>query len=155
MKNIKLLRYLFLLGGISAAVLINFIPSRAQSSNVPALVLAQGLNDTTVQLTWMAVAGADSYVIYRGGSRVTSQPGTLFNDSSLAPGATYSYQVSAVVGGVESQRSSLVSATSQAPHDASPPTQPGAITVSSITSSKATLSWGSSTDNVHVMGYRI
>src|SRR6185503_18134898 len=129
------------------AIIINFSPSRAETLSVPAAVLAQGLNDTTVQLTWMAVTGADSYVIYRGGSRLTSQPGTLFNDSALSPTTTYSYQVSAVVGGVESQRSGAVSATTQVPHDASPPTQPGAITVSSITSSKATLSWGSSTDN--------
>lgn len=155
MKNIKLIRHFFLWWGIAVAVMINFVPSHAQSSNVPALVLAQGLNDTTIQLTWMAVAGADSYKIYRSGSFLTSQPSTLFNDSSLAPATTRSYQVSAIVGGAESQRTTAVSATTQAQHDASPPTQPGTITVSSITSSTATLRWGSSSDNAQVLGYRI
>src|SRR6185369_6170127 len=155
MKTTKLLRSLLLLGGISAAIIINFSPSRAETLSVPAAVLAQGLNDTTVQLTWMAVTGADSYVIYRGGSRLTSQPGTLFNDSALSPTTTYSYQVSAVVGGVESQRSGAVSATTQAAHDASPPTQPGTINVAGLSSTSATLTWAASTDNVHVMGYRI
>jgi hypothetical protein len=103
----------------------------------------------------MAVAGAESYKIYRGGSLLTSQPGTLYNNSSLSPSTTYSYQVSAVVGGVESPLSASVSATTQAAKDGSPPTQPGAITVSNITSSSAQLTWASSNDNVTVMGYRI
>lgn len=98
--------------------------------NSPGPVMAQGLNDTTIQLTWMAVAGADSYRIYRGGTLLTSQPGTLYNNSSLSPSTTYSYQVSVIIAGVEWTPSASVSATTQAPEDASPPTQPGAITVS-------------------------
>ena len=129
--------------------------SEAATSNPPGLVLAQGLNDTTIQLMWMAVAGAESYKIYRSGTLLTSQPGTLFNNTSLAPVTTYSYQVSAVIGGVESPRSAAVSATTQAAKDASPPTQPGAIMVSNITSSSAQLTWASSHDNITVMGYRI
>ena len=129
--------------------------SAAASSNPPGLVLAQGLNDTSVQVTWMAVAGADSYKIYRGGSLLASQPGTLYSDSPLSPSTTYSYQVSAVVGGVESPRSTSVSATTQSAEDASPPSQPGTIAVSSITSSSAKLTWSSSSDNVEVLGYRM
>jgi hypothetical protein len=127
----------------------------AATSNPPGLVVAQGLNDTTVQVTWMAVAGAESYKIYRGGSLLTSQPGTLINNSSLTPSTTYSYQVSAIIAGVESPRSASVSATTQVAKDASPPTQPGAITVSNITPSSAQLTWSSSRDNITVMGYRI
>jgi hypothetical protein len=123
--------------------------------NSPGLVIAQGLNDTTIQLTWMAVAGADSYGIYRGGTLLTTQPGTLYTNSSLAPVTTYSFQVSAITGGVESPRSASVSATTQAMRDATPPTQPGAITVSNITSSSAQLTWARSNDNIKVLGYRI
>jgi Iron/zinc purple acid phosphatase-like protein C/Fibronectin type III domain/Calcineurin-like phosphoesterase len=156
MKLIILFRNLvliFILG--SSAIISHSNALAAQTSSAPALVVAQGLNDTTVQLTWMAVAGAESYKIYRGGSLLTSQPGTLFNNSSLSPSTTYSYQVSAIIAGVESPRSSLVSATTQAAKDTSPPTQPGAITVSNITSSSAQLTWASSNDNVTIMGYRI
>jgi len=127
----------------------------AATSNPPGLVVTQGLNDTTIQLTWMAVTGAESYKIYRGGSLLTSQPGTLYNNSSLSPSTTYSYQVSAIIAGVESPRSTAVSATTQAAKDTSPPTQPGAITISNLTSSSAQLTWSSSNDNVHIMGYRI
>ena len=121
---------------LSSSFVIGYRTTRAleaATSNPPGLVVAQGLNDTTVQLTWMAVVGAESYKIYRGGSLLTSQPGTLYNNSSLSPATTYSYQVSAVSAGVESPRSAAVSATTQAAKDASPPTQPGAITVSNIT----------------------
>jgi iron/zinc purple acid phosphatase-like protein C/fibronectin type III domain protein len=143
---------------LSSSFVIGYRTTRAleaATSNPPGLFVAQGLNDTTVQLTWMAVAGAESYKIYRGGSLLTSQPGTLYNNSSLSPATTYSYQVSVIIAGVESPRSAAVSATTQAPEDASPPTQPGAIAVSNITSSSAKLTWASSSDNIHVMGYRI
>ena len=39
--------------------------------------------------------------------------------------------------------------------DTTPPTQPGAITVSSLTATSATLSWAKSTDDVDVVGYRV
>ena len=154
MKLTNLLRNLVLILG-SSAIISHSNVLAAQTTSAPGLVVAQGLNDTTVQLTWMAVAGAESYKIYRGGSFLTSQPGTLYNNSSLSPSTTYSYQVSAVVGGVESPLSVAVSATTQAAKDSISPTQPGAISVSNITSSSAQLTWASSSDNVHVMGYRI
>src|SRR5215213_10209641 len=155
MKHIKLLRNLVLILGVFASMIIRSNVLAAQTTNAPALVVAQGLDDMTVQLTWMAVAGAESYNIYRGGSLLTSQPGTLYNNSSLSPSTTYSYQVSSVVSGVESPLSTSVSAKTQAGKDVSPPTQPGAITVSNITSSSAQLTWASSGDNIHVMGYRV
>ena len=39
--------------------------------------------------------------------------------------------------------------------DTSPPSQPGPITVSSITQSSASLKWGGSTDDVGIEGYRV
>src|SRR5215211_2970119 len=39
--------------------------------------------------------------------------------------------------------------------DTSPPTQPGAITVSNLTATSATLTWAKSTDDVEVVGYRV
>jgi hypothetical protein len=39
--------------------------------------------------------------------------------------------------------------------DTSPPTQPGAITVSSLTATSGTLSWAKSADDVDVVGYRV
>jgi hypothetical protein len=39
--------------------------------------------------------------------------------------------------------------------DASPPTQPGAITVSGVSATSASLSWGRSSDDVGIEGYRV
>jgi chitodextrinase len=39
--------------------------------------------------------------------------------------------------------------------DTSPPSQPGTITVSGVSSTSATLKWGSSSDNVGIEGYRV
>jgi Purple acid Phosphatase, N-terminal domain/Iron/zinc purple acid phosphatase-like protein C/Fibronectin type III domain len=39
--------------------------------------------------------------------------------------------------------------------DTTPPTEPGAITVSALTATSATLTWTKSTDNVSVEGYRV
>ena len=39
--------------------------------------------------------------------------------------------------------------------DTSPPSQPGAISVSNVKASSASLAWGSSTDNIRIEGYRV
>ncbi len=50
---------------------------------------------------------------------------------------------------------SLGTAVADSPPDTSPPTEPGAITVSAVTSTGAYLSWSGSKDNVGIEGYRI
>ncbi len=127
----------------------------AAISSPPGLVLAQSLSGTTIQLAWMAVAGADNYVIYRDGTFLASQPSTHYDDTSVRPATTYTYQVSAIISGVESSPSTADPVSTQAQDDTSPPTQPGTITASSISSSGAALSWAASTDNVKVVAYRI
>jgi hypothetical protein len=86
---------------------------------------------------------------------VIQQPGTRFEDGSLAPQSSHGYAVAAVVDGVASPPTDEVTAVTQAPADASAPTKPGAIAVSDISSSGAKLSWAKSTDNVAVIGYRV
>jgi hypothetical protein len=131
-------------------------PAEALSSPVPPrFVQAQGLTDTKVQLAWTAEVGADSYRVYRDGALVTEQPGTLFESAGLAPSTAYSYTVSTVSGGIESPMSIPASAQTQAPADVSPPSQPGAIAVLSLTSNSATIDWSSSSDNGKIVGYRI
>ncbi len=131
------------------------VPPSAPATDPPALLLAQGLSDTTIEVTWMPVAGADSYAIYRDDVRLHTQTATLYDDAALQPAATHTYQVAAISSGVESARSTAVSATTLGAHDASQPTQPGPITVSNLSSSSAALQWANSDDNVDVVGYRI
>jgi fibronectin type 3 domain-containing protein len=66
--------------------------------------------DTIATLTWDAV-GATSYNLYRGGTLVTSTVGNSWTDTALANGTSYTYWVTAVVGGVESAASSSVFVT--------------------------------------------
>ena len=91
----------------------------------PRLVQAQGLTDTTVALAWTAEPGAESYRVYRDGNQIADQPGTTYEDTPLQPASTYTYTVSTVSGGAESAPSVSVAATTQAPRDSTPPTQPG------------------------------
>ena len=129
----------------------------ASSSPPPAVVDAQGHSDTTVELMWTPVLGASSYSVYRdqGSAPVATTQAIIYDDTTGAPSTIYNYRVTATVGGVESLPSTTATATTQAPHDSTPPTSVGVITVSSITSSSATISWGQSTDNVAIEGYRI
>lgn len=119
------------------------------------LLQAQGSSDTSVELIWMAVPNAAQYSVYRNEARVKQQAGTLFVDTSLTPETAYSYQVAAVVAGVEHPRSPAVAVSTQAPRNTAPPSQPGAITVSQVTASGAQLSWPDSSDDHEVTGYRM
>ena len=122
----------------------------------PAIVQAQGLSDTVVEVMWTAVAGATSYDVYRGATHVgVAVTSTLFDDGGRTANTTYTYTLTATVGGTPSAPSSAASATTQAPHDAQAPTTPGTITASALTSSSVKLSWGGSSDNQRVEGYRI
>jgi chitodextrinase len=127
----------------------------AASQASPVLVQAQALNGSTVALMWTAVSNVDGYDIYRNAAKVASTQATNFNDGGLAPLTTYAYQVAPVSGGIEVGLSNSVTATTQTPPDTSAPTEPGTITVSSVSSSSARLTWAKSTDNIMVEGYRI
>jgi len=71
-------------------------PKPAAPANVT--VLADGL--TAVNVSWDAVAGADSYSIYRwdgsAGTWIHNLTGTSHRDTGLTSGTTYSYNVRAV-----------------------------------------------------------
>ena len=59
---------------LSSSFVIGYRTTRAleaATSNPPGLVVAQGLNDTTVQLTWMAVVVLTLFLAWR-------KPGRLF-----------------------------------------------------------------------------
>ncbi len=125
------------------------------AASPPLLVVAQGLTDITIEVTWTAVPNATSYTLVRDGTPIATQNGTLYDDTGLVPLSTHNYAVQATVGGVLSSASSSATATTQAARDAAPPGATGAISVTSITSSSAALSWTRASDNVGIEGYRI
>jgi chitodextrinase len=154
-RGVRAIAIIALVTAGSGAFLGHAPSIRAAGPNPPTLVQAQGLSGTTVELLWTAVPGATGYKVYRDGSStaLASPTGTRLSDS-VAALSTHTYRVTAIAG-TESAMSAPATATAQAAPDASPPTTPGAITTSSLGSSSVKLSWGSSSDNVGIEGYRI
>ncbi|HEX8025933.1 MAG TPA: fibronectin type III domain-containing protein, partial [Candidatus Limnocylindrales bacterium] len=85
----------------------------------------------------------------------TTPATTTFNDAALAPGRSFYDPVSGVTVTTVS-----ISAGNAVVHldwgtDTVPPSQPGAISVTKTGTNTAQLTWGASTDNRGVTGYRV
>lgn len=103
--------------------MVSFNTGAADSTppSVPTNLSVSSVTSNSVSLSWSAStdnsggSGVAGYKLYRGGSlvaNVTAGAGTAYTDSSLAPGTTYSYTVSAYdYAGNESAQSSAVNAT--------------------------------------------
>lgn len=74
------------------------------ASAPPQNVRAQSMNQM-VRLTWSAKTGAMGYMIYRDGVMIATVTDTSYLDEGLTNGEVYEYQVSAIVDGVESDKS--------------------------------------------------
>jgi hypothetical protein len=78
------------------------------------------VSDTAASLAWMAVLGGGDYRVYRSTGKggpfapVGNVAGPSFADSGLMPSTDYAWQVSAVVGGVESKPSNVVARRTRA-----------------------------------------
>ncbi len=133
----------------------------------PGTPVATAVSATSVSLTWTAStdsgSGLDRYVVSEQmlGNDVVVQRNATTNSlvvSPLLPARTYEFQVRAVDrAGNSSPFSAKLTVTTPAADtgDTVPPSTPGPLTVSAVTATGATLSWGPSTDNVGVTGYRI
>lgn len=64
-----------------------------------------------ILVSWDAVENASGYVVYRDGGTLTETTGTSHLDEDVEAGVTYTYRVTAVVGGVESTGCPAVEAT--------------------------------------------
>ncbi|MFF8378325.1 fibronectin type III domain-containing protein [Streptomyces sp. NPDC015661] len=129
--------------------------SAADTPVPPELLAGQALTSSTVRLLWTAVTGAETYRVYRDNVLIAEQPGTLLEDGGLTATTTYSYEVTTVIGGVESARSAPVVVVTQRADPATGPTAPTNLKTSSLTSSGVKLSWTKSTAAAKITGYRI
>jgi len=64
----------------------------------PTGVATSGATDTTMKITWNAVAGAAGYDVFREGTRVSASlvTATAYTDTGLTPATTYHWTVRAV-----------------------------------------------------------
>ncbi len=144
-------------------VAIEVLPAgSAVAPSAPTNLTAAALSATQATLTWTASGGADAavgYNIYRSTTfdftpsavnLIGSVGSTTAYTDTTAPG-TYYYVVLAVdAAGDLSPPSNQATVTLV---DTTPPTTPGNLTATAISSSQINLSWSASTDNVGVTGY--
>jgi hypothetical protein len=86
------------------------IPITATNPDVPT-GLARIVRIAFVKLTWTAVTGATSYLIYRGGTQIATSGTNSYRDGTVLVSSTYSYTVRAVnTYGLRSDHSTAVTA---------------------------------------------
>jgi hypothetical protein len=85
-------------------------PQGGNETPCPANVSATAGPDG-IALSWDAVENATGYVVYRNGVWLANATGTSYLDADVEAGVTYSYRVTAIVGGVESEGCESVEAT--------------------------------------------
>ncbi|HOM80479.1 MAG TPA: fibronectin type III domain-containing protein [Armatimonadota bacterium] len=93
-------------------------PGDTTHPSPPGGVTAQALNSTMVRVAWSPSTdnvGVTGYTVYRNGTQVGTTSETVYIDSGLSPGLTYTYRVSASdAAGNESALSAAASATTPA-----------------------------------------
>lgn len=129
--------------------------------SVPANVQAQSPQRGQVTLQWAASTdnvGVTGYLVYRNGALLTTLTGTgtTYTDNTVAPAVSYSYQIRASdAAGNQSGLSAPATVVVTGPADTQPPTAPGNLGATAVSSSQVNLSWTASSDDVRVTGYRV
>ena len=82
--------------------------------------LAAVAGATSVDLSWDATSGADSYRVFRDGTLIASPSSTSYTDADLTPGTTYAYAVAATSTVGTSPRTAPVTATPPLPVPVAP-----------------------------------
>lgn len=128
-------------------------PGDATPPGAPSNVVAEATGARRIQLSWDAAAdpesGISTYLIYRdaGESPIDSTTATSYDDDSVAPESTYTYEVSARNGaGIEGPRSEPAEATTPAATDETPPSTPVDFSVTATGPTRVELSWNAATD---------
>ena len=139
-------------------------PTDSTIPSIPAGLSAIAISASQISLSWNASSDAGNaaselyYGVYRNGSRIgtTAAGSTSWTDGSLVPSTTYSYTVSAYdPAGNNSAQSSSAPATTLASSDTVSPTVPGNLHVTGTSSSRISLAWNASNDNIGVSGYKV
>ncbi len=123
---------------------------------VPTGLQVTSASVSAVSLSWKATTdnvGVVGYRVYRVGSYLATITDLSYIDNSVMVGASYTYNISAFdAAGNESDLSRVVVVNT---NDITPPSIPGGLMTTSVTSEAISLSWDSSTDDVVVAAYRV
>jgi chitodextrinase len=125
----------------------------------PTNLAATATSPSQVNLNWSPSTDNDAvadYRVYRNGALVANVTTPPYQDLSLSPSTTYTYNVDARDGsGNVSGLSAAASVTTPATPDVTPPSTPLGLTAAAVSSTRINLSWVASADNVAVTGYRV
>jgi chitodextrinase len=119
---------------------------------------------TSLTISWVPAAGASSYGVYVGASRVGETSSANTTIPALACGTTYSIGVDAAdAAGNRSARTTAQATTAACPSpsghstvaDTTSPTTPSGLAVATVSQNSVSIRWASSTDNVGVVGYSV
>jgi fibronectin type 3 domain-containing protein len=132
----------------------------------PSSLTALATSPVQINLAWTGSTdnvGVTGYLVQRCSgagcsnfAQVASVPGgtTAYNDTSVAPSTSYSYEIVATdAAGNRSPPSNLASATTLA--DTQAPSAPANLSATPVSGTQVNLSWTASTDNVGVANYLI
>ncbi len=129
--------------------------------SVPGNLRSTGVTSNSVSLAWNASTdnvAVSGYEVYRGSTLVTTVTGTTYTDTGLTASTAYTYTVRARdAAGNRSAASAAVTATTSngGGTDTTPPSVPGNLRSTGVTSNSVSLAWNASTDNVAVTGYEV
>ncbi len=119
----------------------------------------ESVTSDTVSLSWDASTdniGVAGYRVYRDKQLAEEVQGEQFTDTGLTEDTEYTYEVRAFdIAGNQSEASNEVFARTSVSVDDEAPTIPLNLKVENVTTDTVSLSWGASTDNIGVAGYRV
>lgn len=123
---------------------------------VPKNLVASKITETSANLSWSSSTDAESavsYEIYKGTALIGTSTTTNFAITGLVANNAYLFSVKSkdAIGNLSAPSLALLVETS----DTIPPTAPGSLTASEITTTSVNFNWTASTDNREVTGYDV
>ena len=130
----------------------------ASPPSTPPALTAGVPTTSSIPLTWGASTddvGVTGYRVEKGGALAGTTTSTGYTATGLACGTSYSVRGERLRRRGERLQRRRRSTASTAPCDAAPPSTPPGLTAGVATTTSIPLTWGPSTDDVGVTGYRV
>lgn len=130
-----------------------------QAPSVPGNVTATASAYNNVALQWTASTdntGVAGYTIQRNGAFLGTISTADYQDKTVAPNTSYTYQVSAYdAAGNKSAFSAGTTVKTPNTPDTQAPSAPLGVAANAVSSSQINISWQASTDNIGITGYDV
>jgi chitodextrinase len=145
--------------GLSAAASATTAALDTAAPTTPTGLSVNAVSPSQTNLNWLASTDNDAvadYRVYRDGALVAAVTTTTYQDLTLTPSTTYTYNVDArdLSGNVSGLSAAVAVTTSNTP-DTTAPTVPTGLSANAVSSSQIHLNWSASLDNVGVTAYRV